>query len=370
MLASVGQSTRLAELVQERINTFVASKRADLEPLGESIEDLLTAASDFLSGGKRIRAYCISLGFTACRELNLTSPLNNDAARVVNAAAALELFHAAALVHDDVIDRSETRRGKPSVHTNFARKHSRSGWRGQAAHFGVAAAILLGDLLQSWADELFQKAVDSSEPAAGSRARGHFNRMRTEVAFGQYFDVLEEQQTTFAPHAEQMERATRVLLYKSAKYSVEEPLLIGAALAGASTELEKTLSGFGVPAGVAFQLRDDVLGVFGNSAVTGKPSGDDLIEGKRTVLVTLTRKELNTSLRAIFDDVFGDAEMTSLQLEMLQRTIRETGALDQVEELIAKNMRLAQRFARSPEVAPAAVEKLVSLAESMAKRQA
>lgn len=335
------ETTRLAGLVQERIGDIVTEHRQALEALGPDAEPLLNEAIGFLTGGKRFRAQFAALGYRAVRPLDLSGPVDSELGAVLDAACALELFHAAALIHDDVIDRSDTRRGRPSVHRLFAAQHQGGALRGSSDHFGLASAILLGDLLQSWADEQFERACDAIiERDAARRARGHFNRMRSEVAVGQYLDVLEEQQPSFAAHDVQLERSTRVLVYKSAKYSVEAPLLIGAALAGANDEQEGALANFGLPIGVSFQLRDDLLGVFGDAEVTGKPSGDDLVEGKRTVLVALARESLPGTQQRIFDDMLG-SPLDPEQVELLQRTIRESGAVEQIEEMITRNVRRA-----------------------------
>lgn len=361
---------RLAGLIQERIGATLTRHRAALTPLGPDALPLLDEALGFLTGGKRFRAQFAVLGFRAVRELDVDGEVTPEFARVLDAACALELFHAAALIHDDVIDRSDTRRGRPAVHRLFGALHRHEGWRGSADHFGLAGAILLGDLLQSWADELMQSACDATEDrAAARRAREHFNRMRSEVAVGQYLDVLEEQQPTFAAHEEQLERSTRVLVYKSAKYSVEAPLLIGAALAGASTETEDALSHFGLPVGVAFQLRDDQLGVFGDADITGKPIGDDLIEGKRTVLVTLARENLPTTQRRIFDDLLG-TDLDPEQVTILQRTIRESGAVEQVEEMISRNVERAIDALAGAPVRADATARLTQLSERAARRDA
>ncbi|RGE22545.1 polyprenyl synthetase family protein [Leucobacter sp. wl10] len=362
------ETTRLAGLIQERIGDTLARHRQALEPLGPDAKPLLDEAIGFLSGGKRFRAQFAALGYRATRPLDLASPVGLEFGAVLDAACALELFHAAALIHDDVIDRSDTRRGRPAVHRLFSAVHQQRGWRGESDHFGLAGAILLGDLLQSWADELLQAACDAvPDRGAARRARDHFNRMRSEVAIGQYLDVLEEQRPTFAEHAEQLERSTRVLVYKSAKYSVEAPLLIGASLAGAREEQEDGLADFGLPIGVAFQLRDDLLGVFGDEELTGKPIGDDLAEGKRTVLVTLARANLPPTQRRIFDDLLG-SELDREQVAILQRTIRESGAVDRVEEMITRNVDRATEALRRAPIRPEAAESLARLAERAARR--
>src|SRR5690606_32712142 len=183
----------------------------------------------------------------------------------------------------------------------------------------------------------------------------------------QYLDVLEEQLPEFADEHEQLERSTRVLVYKSAKYSVEAPLLIGAALAGATDEQEQALADFGLPVGVAFQLRDDLLGVFGDEDVTGKPIGDDLAEGKRTVLVTLARENLPATQRRIFDDLLG-TQLDREQVAMLQRTIRESGAVERVEDMITRNIDRATAALRRAQIRPDAAQQLIGLSERAARR--
>lgn len=318
---------------------FLDAELDQLRDIGSDVEPLVSEARSFLSGGKRLRAQFLAAAFQA----TLFDPMPDELPQhVVNAAAALELFHAAALIHDDVIDHSDTRRGSPAIHRRFESMHVQNSWRSSPADYGVATAILIGDLLQSWADQLFSDALTSVQPDQAKTARNHFNRMRSEVAIGQYLDVLEEQLGALMPEAEQLERATRVLVYKSAKYSVEAPLLIGTALAGGSEQQEANIREYGLPVGVAFQLRDDLLGVFGDAEVTGKPAGDDLREGKRTVLVGLTRQHLPTSARHVFDEMLGDPDLTDEQILMMQRTIRDSGAVDAVESMIRGNVERAR----------------------------
>lgn len=334
---------QLAVLIQKRIDEMLLEQQSQLVDLGPDSQPFLSEIGSYLAGGKRMRAQFAELGYRSISPLDLFADAAHDLAAVIDAASALELFHAAALIHDDVIDRSDTRRGRPAAHRHFEHIHEEHSWRGSAERFGIASAILLGDILQSWADELMNAACSRVDISAAAATRAHFNRMRTEVAVGQYLDVFEEQQPGFANETEQLERSTRVIVYKSAKYSVEAPLLIGAALAGASAEQETALKEFGLPVGVAFQLRDDLLGVFGDEAVTGKPAGDDLVEGKRTVLVTLARKELPATQQRVFDDMLGDDQLSPEQIQMLQQTIRDSGAVERVEHMISKNISLAEQ---------------------------
>ncbi len=363
------QTKRLAGLIQERLGDLLHSHARELEALGPDAEPLFEEARAYLTGGKRLRAGFAVLGYQSIRPLDVGAAVEDELEYVLDAACALELFHAAALMHDDIIDRSDTRRGRPAVHETFAARHRDQRLRGESAHFGLSAAILLGDLLQSWADALLQRACDAVEDrSAATAARDHFNRMRSEVAVGQYLDVLEEQQPGFAGEDEQLARSTRVLIYKSAKYSVEAPLLIGAALAGATEEQEASLAEFGLPVGVAFQLRDDLLGVFGDPELTGKPIGDDLREGKRTVLVTLAREGLPSTQRRLFDEMLGDRELDRTQIEMMQRTIRDSDAVRRVEQMITRNVDRASAALDLAPLRAEARERLVALADRAVRR--
>ena len=199
---------------------------------------------------------------------------------MLRAISALELLQGAALIHDDLIDASATRRGRPTVHVAFARRHADAGWQGRPARFGAAAAILLGDLALVWAEDMFRTSGLSHDML--DRSATPWQAMRTELLGGQFLDVLNQSTGDTSTRA-----ALQVDRYKTAAYTVERPLHIGAAIAGADAELVAAYRKFGADVGVAFQLRDDLLGVFGDPEVTGKPAGDDLREGKRTVLLAL-----------------------------------------------------------------------------------
>jgi geranylgeranyl diphosphate synthase, type I len=188
------------------------------------------------------------------------------------------------------------------------------------------------------------------------------------VMLGQYLDMLEEHSWRGRPEAELLSRAHRVIVYKSAKYSVEAPLALGASLAGGSLAQVSGLRAFGLPLGVAFQLRDDLLGVFGDPAVTGKPSGDDLREGKRTVLVNLARQKLPGSASRLLDELLGDPELDAEQISMLQASIRESGAVDQVERIIAHNVEVANTALAEAPIARSARAELSALAETVTRR--
>ncbi len=352
--------------VSQRLDTFFAAQRDAASGLGAEAGLFLDAAATALEGGKRLRArFCVA-GWRAVAEAGGSSTEPSDA--IVTAGAALEVFHAAALVHDDLIDNSDTRRGRPAAHRALAASHRGSGWFGDAAAFGRSGAILLGDLLVAWSDDLFEEGLRTVSPADADAARREYATMRRDVTIGQFLDVAEESAFVSEPDERHAERALRVASYKSARYSIQQPLTIGAAIAGADAAQLAALAAFGHPVGMAFQLRDDVLGVFGDESLTGKPSGDDLREGKRTVLVAYARERLVPSARRIVDELLGDPDLDPGQVDSLQRTIVESGALDRVESLISDYAREAERALSGARLGNAAVGELRDLARAATVR--
>ena len=352
----------LIEAISQRLESFLSDRRAEADGLGAEARLFVEHAADAVRGGKRLRArFCVT-GWRAVRGADGPAPID-----AVGAAAALEVFQAAALVHDDIIDNSDTRRGRPAAHRALEAAHIRAGWAGDAAAFGRSGALLLGDLLVAWSDDLFEEALGggAADGAARRAARAEYALMRREVTLGQFLDIAEESAWSVADEAELPERAMRVASYKSARYSVQQPLVIGAALAGASTAQLAALRAFGLPIGLAFQLRDDVLGVFGDAAQTGKPAGDDLREGKRTLLVAYTRQALDPAARAEFDASFGRSDLTADEASSLAGAITRCGALARVEDDIARLEADAERAlvdGSFPAEAEAALRELALLA--------
>ncbi|WP_454112368.1 polyprenyl synthetase family protein [Microbacterium aurum] len=357
------------EAVSQRLERFVADQRAQWRDGGAETAAFLDAAAAALTGGKRLRArFCIT-GWQAVAGHGSTAPRALQAPDdVLAAAAALEIFHAAALVHDDLIDNSDTRRGHPAAHRALEGAHRTSRWAGDAAAFGRSAAILLGDLLVAWSDDLLEEGLQGAVHAASARAV--YALMRREVTVGQFLDIAEEAAFVTAPDDEHADRALRVASLKSARYSIQHPLLLGAALAGADARQNAALAAFGHPLGLAFQLRDDVLGVFGDAAVTGKPSGDDLREGKRTLLIAYTRERLAPGARQVFDELIGDPSLDAGQIAALQQTIADTGALERVEQAITRFADEADRALRGAPLGTPAVGALRDLARDATARTA
>ncbi|WP_341999969.1 polyprenyl synthetase family protein [Microbacterium sp. LWH7-1.2] len=354
------------EAISQRVDMFVSAQRRSVADAGPEAARFVAAGADAVTGGKRLRGrFCIS-GWRAVEESSGT--VGPAPAPVIGAAAALEVFHAAALVHDDLIDNSDTRRGRPSAHRALEAGHRGAGWLGDADAFGRSGAILLGDLLVAWSDDLLEEGLAQTSPDRAAAARRQYALMRREVTLGQFLDIAEESAFASEPDDRHTERALRVASFKSARYSVQQPLAIGAALAGADAAQAAALAAFGHPLGMAFQLRDDVLGVFGDEAATGKPSGDDLREGKRTVLIAYAREALAPTARRIVDELVGDPGLDSSQIASLQQTIVDTGALDRVERLIADYAHEADRALSGARLGNAAVGELRDLARAATVR--
>ena len=321
--------------VKSALDTFIAGHSGHLADISPDTRAAVTALSDFLASGKRFRpAFCYWGHIGAGGEA---------APAIVIASAALELLQAAALIHDDVMDRSDTRRGQPAVHRRFEALHRAEGMQGDSEQFGLAGAILAGDLALVWTDVmLYTAGFDAASLARGKQV---LDDMRTELMAGQYLDVFEQ-----ARGGGDVDRALRVIRYKTTAYTIERPLHLGAALAGASPEVLAAYSAFAVPLGEAFQLRDDLLGVFGDPEETGKPAGDDLREGKRTVLLAIARARATAADQRELDALVGNADLDEAGVERVRGIFEQTGALAHVEQRISTNLDAALAALDSPAI--------------------
>ncbi|MFJ8435982.1 polyprenyl synthetase family protein [Kitasatospora sp. NPDC094019] len=320
----------IREAVEQCLHEFLTAKEqtATRRRLPPTAARSLRSFLD--SGGKRLRPLLCAIGWYAAGS---PGPLPEA---VVRTASALEFFHAFALIHDDVMDRSETRRGRPTVHRAFARQYADRTPDAAAEHLGTGAAILVGDLALCWSDELLHSA---DIPADRLRAvRRLSDLMREEAMYGQYLDLL-------APTtpAHDIRVPLTVIRYKTAKYTCERPLHIGAALAGADPPVLRACTAYALPLGEAFQLRDDLLGVFGNPDRTGKSRLDDLREGKRTVLMTLAHQRANPAQLKTLHELVGRPGLTDHDADRIRTVILETGAHDEAERMIRHRHDRAQR---------------------------
>jgi geranylgeranyl diphosphate synthase type I len=318
-------------LVDERLAAHLDSLSRELAPLGQACEPMVESLGAALTGGKRLRAGFCLWSWRAHAELSGDDSADEE--RAVRVGAALELFHAAALVHDDVMDASDTRRGRPSTHREFEARHRASGWSGDAVRFGQSGAILLGDLALVTSERELTAAISDLDPVRRGQVRTIFDEMRVEVTAGQYLDVLAEVSPWGDPDQDER-RTVTVVRAKSARYSVEHPLTLGAALAGADADGLARMRRVGLPLGEAFQLRDDLLGVFGDPATTGKPAGDDLREGKRTLLVVLAMAGTDAGGARLLRDGLGRPNLSEAEIAELRQVLRSSGAVEEIERRI------------------------------------
>ncbi len=340
----------IARRVETRIDEVL---RAEESRWSEFDSDLVSPVAEIrrliVAGGKRLRpAFCF-WGHEGAGGI--------DEQRAIDAGAALELLHAFALFHDDVMDGSTSRRGEPVTHMVFADEHRAAGSSGEARRYGEGIAILVGDLAFVYSDRLLDGASD--------RARSIWHELRIELNVGQILDLVGS-----ARHERRRHKAERICRYKSGKYTIERPLHLGAAIAAPESmaTLVPALSSYGLPLGDAFQMRDDVMGVFGDPAVTGKPVGDDLREGKPTPLLAIAVERADPSQRAVLDRV-GRSELDDRDVAAVQDVIVACGALTEMESIITRLASEAVMALDAFDLAGSARSELVALAEYVTRRQ-
>jgi geranylgeranyl diphosphate synthase, type I len=317
---------RHADAIERAIGAAAQQLQAELVGLDAGLAPAAEALTDALGTGKRLRPALVCWSHEAH---------GGDADDVLGAAVAVELVHTCALVHDDVIDRSATRRGLPSVHARFAAQHG-EGWSGDAASYGESVAILLGDVLLAAADGHLRAAQVAD--TALDAAHEAFTRMRIEVMAGQFLDV-----DAAARGEAGRDRALSIATLKSGRYSITRPLQLGALLAGADRTRAAALASVGDPLGRAFQLRDDLLGVFGDPAETGKPNASDLAEGKRTLLVAETLARTSGAERAAFLAALGDVTLDEADMTVLRASMDRSGARAAVAAAVLDEVAAARR---------------------------
>ena len=347
------------EQVQAALATYLSQARSHLTTIGSQLTPVCDGLEEFiLDGGKRFRPLFAYAGHKAAGK--------DVGPAEIKAFASLEFLQACALIHDDLMDASDTRRGKPAMHRRFENLHQEQALAGLSEQFGAAAAILLGDLALVQADHMLHTSGISSDQLIDALVV--HDEMRIELMAGQYLDVREA-----GEKSHDVERSLRIARFKSGKYSIERPLHLGATIAlrdpAIRTPLTWRLSEYGLPLGEAFQLRDDLLGIFGDPAITGKPAGDDLREGKRTVLMAMAMERTTDAGRKELTTHLGNPELSHEVIEKLRGVINESGAVDSVEGLIEKLTFDALTASRSPEIAADSQELLAALAASATARK-
>lgn len=341
----------IAERVASRLDALLTAELERWTALDPDLRDPMAEIRRLvLIGGKRLRPAFCHWGFVGAGG-------DPDSSLVVDAGAAFELMHAFALFHDDVMDDAASRRGEPTTHTVFAARHGESGWAGESRRFGEGVAILIGDLAFVYADQLLA--------AANPSAWRIWNELRIELNVGQVLDILGS-----VRGVRDIERAERICRYKSGKYTIERPLHLGVALAAPERfdELSAGLSAYGLPLGDAFQMRDDVMGAFGDTAATGKPVGGDLREGKPTPLLARAFAAATPAQRAVLARV-GQPGLDDDDVAAIQQAIVGTGALADLEATIVRLTDEAVAAIERVDLTADARAELVALASYVSQRE-
>lgn len=347
--------------VDDAVAAALAALSRDLSPVGVAKEDLLEPLSQLATRGKRMRATLLTAAHTA------SGGSAHDAA--IRIAAALELFQTAALIHDDVLDRSDTRRGMPAVHRAIQARHENRVGAGDAERYGVSGAILTGDLsLMACLGEVATACAELA-PGVGMAVANRFRTMATLCTAGQYLDIRLAA-TPVSETARQREDIVAVMRSKTASYTTEGPLALGAALAGLPSAAVDGWAAAGVPLGIAFQLRDDLLGVVGDSEVTGKPAGDDLREGKRTLVLAEALERATAAGRAAIMAVAGSADADDAAVAAAVEAVVDSGAVGAVEAHISRYGDEARTALATVTASSAATSELNALVDAVLDRSA
>lgn len=335
------------------LNEFVTTRCADdLQSAG--VEIAADVLQDFVDGGKCVRSTFVYLGWLCNAD---------DDPGALRAAASFELLHAFALLQDDVMDDSTLRRGRPSAHVRFAQWHRARAMSGSPERFGEAAAVLLGDLCLVWAQQMMRES--GVDEAALARGWPRYDAMRTELAVGQFADLVND-----AAEFPEWERVLDVLRRKSGNYTVRRPLEIGADMAGCPHGVLMLLGEYGEAVGEAFQLRDDVLGIFGSPEITGKPAGSDLFERKATSIVVAAYRLADASLRRDLTQLMSTPDLDDADIQRWRRLIVATGAVEWVEQLIDSRLTRALEVIDTGQLDPVIRTALADMAAACSERAA
>ena len=304
------------------VRTFVAERCREHVDGAPDAYVLGRVLSEYVGRGKLLRSAFVRAGWSTAAD---------DSAAVVRAAASVELLHCFALMQDDVMDGSRLRRGAPSAHVLFAQWHRQEGHTGSADAFGEAAAVLAADLCLVWSDQMLRESGVGADGVV--RGMRRYDRLRSELAVGQFRDLVND-----ARRDPPLAAVLDVARAKSGNYTVRRPVELGAEMAGASPALLRALGRYGAAVGEAFQLRDDVLGVFGDPAATGKPVGEDLRARKATCLLVLTRQNASSADRRELDRLDRLEQVRPEDVDTYLAIVERTGARDRVEDLIRERV--------------------------------
>lgn len=309
------------EKINQELGKFLNIKTRQVKKIAKDCEKLTEAVKEFTLRGrsKRIRALLVILGYQGFGGRN-----NRE---IIKAASFIELIHSYLLIHDDIIDRDDLRRGKPTMHKYFEHSVKSKLSKDKSKLFGISMAILAGDLCCSLGYEILMKAKFSDK--AKARAIEELDNLIFNVIQGEALDI-------FAQMSKQTSNKEiyNIYKYKTARYSFGQPLRIGGILAGAGESDLKKISKFAIPLGIAFQIQDDLLGLFGEEKIIGKPAGSDLREGKKTLVLSLVIERCNSEDKKIIHGILGNKNINLKDINKVRNIAQKTNALQTCHWLV------------------------------------
>lgn len=340
--------------VEKELTIFFNKKLAESEKISPESKQIVELLKDYsLRGGKRIRAALVYYGYKCFSNKNIKE--------IIKASAAMELIQSYLLVHDDIIDRDDLRRNGPTIHKSYKDIFKKIYPSSDSVHLGNSMAILAGDLASSFANELIND-IDIKEKYK-AKASKKMNKVVKTVIFGELLDIISALRPVTKIEIEKIHR------FKTASYTIEGPLHIGALLAGAKNKDLKVLSGYAVPLGEAFQLQDDILGLYGNEKQLGKPIGSDLREGKYTLLILKALEKATKLQKEKIKKALGSQKLTKKQLDGIRKIVKQTGSLKYSQYLVQKLVSQSKKSIKGSRFNKEAKQFLLELADYMLKRE-
>jgi geranylgeranyl diphosphate synthase type I len=346
---------RYQRLINERLAAFFDAKLAEAARISQHVREIVLGAKEYtLRGGKRLRPIFCIYGYQCLNDANIDA--------IIDASISLELMQSYLLIHDDIMDEDELRRGKTTFHILCQRYCERQFGATKSHKFGENVAIIAGDLLEAYGEEVLATAPFKSEYV--QKAVGAYANIVKNVGYGQILDLMAEREGSF----NEAEILT-IHRLKTASYTIEGPLHIGALLAGATDADLRILSDYGIPLGLAFQIQDDILGLFGSEEKTGKPVGSDVREGKKTLLILKALERCTAAEKDVILNALGNERVAVKEIEAVREIVRETGSLEYSRRMVAEMTAKAVAAIHGSEFRGAAKDFLVQVADFIGKRE-